>query len=206
VASSSDDINTFALDNSVNLEYDNPISIKGGSMFPEALDYSKNSAKISVTGGNRAKKKLVKSAARWMLGYVLGIRLANKIDITIRFEESLKNTPIFASVMWEDNNHRPRVFDMEVCNYINDRMLMRVLSHEIVHVRQYATGDLKDLALYADYSKWKSKLIKTDGYGRTRYWDLPWEIEARKEEKDIFREWRIAHGYHFRQKSGEIYK
>jgi hypothetical protein len=175
-------------------------------MIPEALEYSNNFANITVVGGNRRKKRLVKKAARWMLGYTLGNRLANNIDLTIRFEESLKDTAIYATVMWEDNNHRPRVFDMEMCNHISDRMLMRVLSHEIVHVRQYATGDLKDLALQADYSKWKNKLIKTDGQGRVRYWDLPWEIEARHQEKEIFREWRNAHGYHFKQKSGEIYK
>ena len=175
-------------------------------MFPEALEYSNNTAHISIEGGSHRKKKLVKHAARWMLGYVLGNRLANNIDLTIRFEEELRHTPIFATVMWEDCNHRPRVFDMEVCDYISDRMLMRVLSHEIVHIRQYATGDLKDLALHADYSKWKNKLVKTDGHGRVRYWDLPWEIEARKEEKEIFREWRNAHGYHFKQKTGEIYK
>lgn len=175
-------------------------------MIPEALEYSNNTANISVIGGNRKKKSLVKKAARWMLGYTLGNRLANNIDLTIRFDESLKDTAIYATVMWEDNNHRPRVFDMEVCNHITDRMLLRVLSHEIVHVRQYATGDLKDLALQADYSKWKNKLIKTEGLGKVRYWDLPWEKEARREEKVIFHDWRNAHGFHFKQSTGEIYK
>ena len=175
-------------------------------MIPEALEYSKNSAHITIEGGNYRKKKLVKNAARWMLGYTLGNRLANNIDLHIRFEEDLKNTSIYATVTWEDNNHKPRVFDMEMCNYLTDRTMMRVLSHEIVHVRQYATGDLKDMANYADYCKWKNKLVKVEGHGRVRYWDLPWEIQAREEEKEIFREWRNAHGYHFKQKSGDIYK
>ena len=175
-------------------------------MIPEALEYSNNTALITIEGGSRRKKKLVKDAARWMLGYVLGNRLASNIDLNIRFEEDLKNTPIYANVTWEDNNHKPRVFDMEMCNYITDRIMMRVLAHEIVHIRQYATGDLKDLALQADYCKWKNKLVKVDGQGRVRYWDLPWEIEARLHEKEVFREWRNAHGYHFKQRTGEIYK
>jgi hypothetical protein len=204
--SSSKWLNSKSIDNLHDLKYDDPISIKGGAMIPEALEYSNNTAHISIEGGSHRKKKLVKSAARWMLGYVLGTRLANNIDLNIRFEEELKNTPIYATVTWEDNNHKPRVFDMELCNYITDRTLMRVLSHEVVHIRQYATGDLKDLAIQADYCKWKNKLVKVDGQGRVRYWDLPWEIEARHQEKEIFREWRNAHGYHFKQKSGEIYK
>ena len=175
-------------------------------MIPDALEYAKNSAVIHVTGGTRKKQKMLKNAARWMLGYTLGSRLANNIEITIRIDESLKDTSIYATVLWEDNNHRPRSFDMEICNHIKDRMLFRVLAHEIVHIRQYATGDLKDLAVRADFSKWKNKLIKTEGEGRTKYWDLPWEVEARLHEKEIFREWRNAHGYHFKQKTGELYK
>ena len=62
-------------------------------MIPEALEYSNNTALITIEGGSRRKKKLVKDAARWMLGYVLGNRLASNIDLNIRFEEDLKNTP-----------------------------------------------------------------------------------------------------------------
>ena len=63
-------------------------------MIPEALEYSNNTALITIEGGSRRKKKLVKDAARWMLGYVLGNRLASNIDLNIRFEEDLKNTQI----------------------------------------------------------------------------------------------------------------
>jgi hypothetical protein len=204
--SSFEALNKSVLDSDKPLEYDSPISKKGGAMIPEALEYAQNSAMIHITGGTRKKQKMVKEAARWMLGYALGSRLANNIELEIHFEESLKDTPVFASVFWEDSNHKPRAFDMELCNHIKDRLLFRVLAHEIVHIRQYATGQLKDMAIKVDYCRWKNKLVKVEGEGRVKYWDLPWEVDARKHEKEIFKAWRDAHGYHFKQKTGELYK
>ena len=174
-------------------------------MVPEALEYAKNTAEIHITGGNARKRKLVKQAARWMLGYTLGTRLANNIILNITLEEGLRDTRFYGSVVWEDANHRPREYDMELCNYLKDRMLYRVLAHEIVHIRQYATGDLKDLVTQADYCKWKNKMILTEGRGKVNYFDLPWEIEARRDQEVILSDWKKAHGYHFKQKTGVMY-
>lgn len=175
-------------------------------MVPEALEYANNTAEIHISGGNAKKRKLVKQAARWMLGYTLGTRLANNIVLSISLEENLRNTRFYGSVIWEDDNQRPRSFDMELCNYLKDRMLYRVLAHEIVHIRQYATGDLKDLATHADYCKWKNKMVLAEGRGSGSYFDLPWEVEARRDQEVILSSWKKAHGYHFRQKTGELYE
>jgi hypothetical protein len=175
-------------------------------MIPDALEYGYNTADIRVTGGNAKKRNMVKKAARWMLGYTLGTRLANNICLTITLEEGLKNTRFYGSVIWEDDNLRPRSFDMELCNYLKDRMLYRVLAHEIVHIRQYATGDLKDLTTHAEYCKWKNKMVLAEGRGSGSYFDFPWEIEARRDQEIILREWKQTHGYHFRQKTGELYE
>lgn len=202
-ASSSEALNKNVLDNDDNLRYANPI--KRGGVMTSGLEYAKHKAKISITGGSSYKRKMLKRAARWMLGYALGTRLANNITLKIRIDESLVNTKFYGSVIWEDDNHRPRSYDMELCNYLTDRTLYKVLAHEIVHIRQYATGDLKDLATQANYCKWKNKLVQSEGKGRISYFKLPWEIEARRDQEVILREWKEAHGYHFRQKTGELY-
>lgn len=166
---------------------------------------SDNSAKIKVVGGNRKKRKLIKNAARWMLGYTLGNRLASNITLKINVTDQMKDTLFYGSVIWEDDNHRPRKYDMELCNYLKDSMLYKVLAHEIVHIRQYATGDLKDLATHADYCKWKNTLVQSEGRGSGSYFNLPWEVEARREQSVILGEWKRAYGYRFRQKTGELY-
>jgi len=205
VISSSDRINKFNLDEYDTIEYDNPISKKGINMPQEALDYAKNKAKINIRGGNHSKRKIVKQATRWMLGYTLGTRLANNITIKIHIVESFKDSNFYGTVVWEDDNHKPRKYDMELCNYLKDSILYKVLAHEIVHIRQYATGDLKDLATHADYCKWKNELVQSEGRGSGSYFDLPWEIEAREQQNVILSEWKRTYGYKFRQKSGEIY-
>lgn len=202
-SSSSEGLNNIVLDNDDNLRYASPI-VRGGVMTSR-LEYAKNKAKISITGGSPFKRKMLKRAARWMLGYALGTRLANNITLKIRIDDSLINTRFYGSVIWEDDNHRPRSYDMELCNYLTDRTLFKVLAHEIVHIRQYATGDLKDLATQANYCKWKNKLVQAEGKGRISYFKLPWEIEARRDQEIILREWKETHGYHFRQKTGELY-
>jgi hypothetical protein len=203
-ASSSEALNKNVLDNDSRLRYDSPIT-QGGAMTSSILEYGKNKAKISITGGTHFKRKMLKRAARWMLGYALGNRLANNITLKIRIDETLINTRFYGSVIWEDNNSRPRKYDMEICNYLTDRTMYKVLAHEIVHIRQYATGDLKDLATQANYCKWKNELVQADGPGKVSYFHLPWEIEARRDQEVILREWKETHGYHFRQKTGELY-
>jgi len=198
-------LNNFGLDEHDQMEYYSPISKKGDAMVPGALEYANNKAKIKITGGNKHKRKLLRNAARWMLGYTLGNRLANNIKLKIRITEKLKDSNFYGSVIWEDDNHRPREYDMELCNYLKDSMLYRVLAHEIVHIRQYATGDLKDLASHADYCKWKDTMVQSEGRGSGSYFDLPWEIEARKQQGIILGDWKRAYGYRFRQKTGELY-
>lgn len=184
--------------------YTYPIS-EGEIMNPGALEYLNNTANIRVAGASRKKNRLVKDAARWMMGYYLGNRLSSNIFLEINIIKDLKDTNIYGSVLWSDSNIRPREFDMELCYYINDRTLFRILAHEIVHVKQYATGDLKDLTVKVNYCKWKNDLILAEGRGSGSYFDLPWEKEARKYQEVIFNEWRKTHGYHFRKKSGEMY-
>lgn len=174
-------------------------------MIPEALTHAHNSAKISISGGTYRKRKLVKRAARWMLGYLLGNRQANHITLTIRLTNAYQNSGYYGSVLWEDRNLKPREFDMELCNYLSDRMLYKILAHESVHIKQYVIGDLKDLASSADYCKWKNELVQTEGRGKMPYRSLPWEIEAFAQQSIILKEWQQTHGFKFRRNGGELY-
>lgn len=174
-------------------------------MIPDALLYAHNSATIHVKGGTYRKRKMVKKASRWMLGYLLGKRQANHITLTIRLSNKYENSGYYGSVLWEDNNLRPREFNMELCNFLSDKMLYKILAHESIHIRQYVVGDLKDLATSANYCKWKSELIQTEGRGKVPYKELPWEKEAFAYQLIVLKEWQKAHGYKFRRQGGELY-
>jgi len=160
----------------------------GNLMVSKTCSFARNRARIEVHGGSRQKQNLVKSAARWMLGHTLGKRQAHYIELEINLVDHLKNTSTYGDVMWEDDNARPRMFTMDLCNHIRDRQLLKVLAHEVVHIRQYVKGDLKDYVSKAHCSRWKDTIIQTRGVGSTSYYELPWEIEARREEALILKE------------------
>ena len=49
------------------------------------------------------------------------------------------------------------------------------LAHEMVHLKQLATGELKDKKLKAKYIRvWRGEIYEDD----ISYWDHPWEFEA----------------------------
>jgi hypothetical protein len=60
------------------------------------------------------------------------------------------------------------------------------LCHELVHVKQFATGEMRDLQSDTDIVNWKGKR-----YNRTKYhyFDLPWEIDAHGREVGLFVRW-----------------
>ena len=60
--------------------------------------------------------------------------------------------------------------------------MLTVLAHEMVHVKQYAKGEMKD------YIRMKSVKFQGKIYNDEEmdYWDHPWEIEAHGREKGLY--------------------
>ena len=62
----------------------------------------------------------------------------------------------------------------------NDRLTLMTVFHEMTHVKQYEFDGL-DLGTPSTF---KGKAFDVD------YWDAPWEVEARKAEKKMWRKWK----------------
>ena len=56
------------------------------------------------------------------------------------------------------------------------------LAHEMVHVKQYARGELKDY-LRDDVVRWKRKIFRLS---EVEYWTSPWEVEAYEKDKILY--------------------
>jgi len=52
----------------------------------------------------------------------------------------------------------------------------------MVHVKQYAKGELKDY-VRMNKTKWRDEIIESD---ELDYWDQPWEIEAHGRERGLY--------------------
>ena len=76
----------------------------------------------------------------------------------------------------------PKNFVIEL-NPEDDLSILQTLAHEMVHLKQFATGELRLLERCAKWkdSTWTQKEDEIDNY-----YDSPWEIEAFGREEGLF--------------------
>ena len=75
-----------------------------------------------------------------------------------------------------------REFEIGVRSTLSKRETLIILAHEMFHLKQFATGEMKDMAGFK-VSKWRGEKIYRDDI---EYWDMPWEIEAHGREKGLY--------------------
>jgi hypothetical protein len=143
----------------------------------EATMYVRASGKPS-----KVPIKLCKEAVKFYGRQLLGETLYHKLEITINFETFKSNSNEYAFCEWEFENHRSRDFIITIDKKLSESAMLLALAHEMVHVKQYAKGELKDY-LKVHKSKWKGEIIDPNVVD---YWDQPWEIEAHGREKGLY--------------------
>jgi hypothetical protein len=126
--------------------------------------------------------KLCKEAVKFYGKFLLGENLYHKISLELEFDKSIIKSRDLAYCGWEDNNHKSREFVISVSPILNKKLMLVTLAHEMVHVKQYAKGELKDY-IKVNKSKWKGEIIDNE---QIDYWFLPWEIEAHGMEKGLY--------------------
>lgn len=142
---------------------------------------------IEVSGGTAKQRELVQSIAEWCSVKLMGSRLSNVVNVEIELRRDMGDS--LGNATYDDSNHRPREFIMEVnaSSNIRLRKILETVAHEMVHIKQYAKGEMKDLiSRPANIRKWQGKEIDTN---LISYWDLPWEIEAYGRECGLFVRW-----------------
>ena len=76
-------------------------------------------------------------------------------------------------------DHRPREFEIEIHNRLSVELYTETLLHELWHVYQHVTGQLKD--------KYNKRYWKGIDHSETNYDDQPWEKEAHRMEKILYK-------------------
>ena len=141
-------------------------------------------AKIVIRGSSQSiLKEEAKEAISFFADYLLGRRLGKNVYIYVTFNQNLfKKEQNYGYVMPIDVAARfPRKFSIKIDAQLNNRRTLIALAHEMVHVKQYVRGELKDMV--SPVRKWLGKAF-SDDYD----YDLqPWEIQARKMESLLYR-------------------
>jgi hypothetical protein len=135
-----------------------------------------------VTRGipDNVTRSLCKEAVKYYSKELLGTRLAKNIKVYLIFEKM--PTPINAMCYWNDDNHKCREFVIVVHKKLNKKQTLISLAHEMVHVKQYARGELKDY-LRSEEVKWQNRVYNLN---KVEYWSSPWEKEAYKKDRVLY--------------------
>ena len=108
--------------------------------------------------------------------YFFSERLRQKLDITVLFKENhFKDTNNYADCIWEDAHYRPKEFTINFEPKQKLPVMLNTLAHEMVHVKQWAKGEMYMMMRDMKMVTFNKSLINTNKIG---YWEQPWEIEA----------------------------
>lgn len=113
-------------------------------------------------------------------------RLRNKLTIRIKGDtELLQREGIYADCVDDDDdyeNRNPRSFVIRVDTTVSLERFLATIMHELVHVKQFARGELRYVERGVGTHRWQSKSLDAN---KLDYYDLPWEIEAHGREKGL---------------------
>ena len=138
---------------------------------------------VKVTGSNKATRKLVTAATWFYAEKLMGKRLINNLKLNIKLKRGMfKKDNTEGTAIWEDESYRPKEFTIELDCGVKIRNILITLAHEMVHIKQWAKGEMYEYVTPGKVRFMKKKYDMND----MDYWDYPWEIEAFGRQLGLF--------------------
>ena len=134
--------------------------------------------KIYIRGTNdKIEKKEMKDIISFFGYQLLGPRLYKNIMVTLKYRPDFPSTlyVLCGPTDWD----AIREFEILLNPNINKKQQIKVVAHEMVHLKQFARGHLKEYAR-GGY-RWMGNFI-----GDLKYDSLPWEKEANKLQEELY--------------------
>lgn len=134
---------------------------------------------IQVKGGTKRQRRAVEHCADWCAFDLLGSRLYKScvLDIDLLIPEGG-----YGFCIWEDCNLRPRHFSIEIDKRLDTEDCLITLCHEMIHVKQYAKSEMREMYNGGYRVEWKGRKIGE----KTHYKNTPWEKEAYAKEIKLY--------------------
>ena len=138
---------------------------------------------VNVSGSFPEHHDLVSSFCHFVAGELLGYKHL-ELEVDIEFEDDLFNeSGILGDCISVFDDHF-KDFTIRLDRHQDEDELLMTVAHEMVHVKQYATGELYQ------YSGLKGYRYKNDVYPHDYSYALrPWETEARIMEEVLVSKW-----------------
>jgi len=132
------------------------------------------------------RREIIRRSAKFYADKLMTARLHSSLTVYIHLVDNLLETEdVRGDCVWVDAAHRGKEFEIRVA-YNPDvcmKEVLETLAHEMVHVKQFARGEMRELTSVVDSLNWNGSRINT---AMVDYWDLPWEIEAHGRERGLF--------------------
>ena len=90
----------------------------------------------------RTQMQLVKQAARWYARRLLGNRLNQVVDVELVFTFNDMEGNVHGYCDWNDSSYKARDFTISIRPNLSKKQTLLAIAHEMVHVKQYAKGEL----------------------------------------------------------------
>ena len=130
---------------------------------------------VNVSGGQPYQRKRVESIVHYCIAKLMPRMQTLDIDVKLA---NLKGEAYGYCLSLDK-----RTFELEIEKKLNLKTLLTTVAHEMVHVKQFARGELYENS--ANKHRWQGTWLNKD----PEYWDAPWEIEAHGREIGLFVQW-----------------
>ena len=131
---------------------------------------------LTYSGYNYSKKRCERIVNWFVDKHLSNYKLIINVD-----HKGILHEGVFGWMWAADCDYRPRDFEVELHNRMNPEDYTKTLLHELWHLYQHVTGQLKD--------KYKKRLWKGVDHSKTDYEDQPWEVEANRMEELLYEEY-----------------
>jgi hypothetical protein len=129
--------------------------------------------------------ELIRKAVKFYMSQLLEVEKYK--DLKIRIEFTKMSGDNIGLMSWlGDENRKPKEYEVIVKDSLSKNNVLKILAHEMVHVKQFATGEMYDhVKGNKVHFKGKSYSMITDN--SPDYYFSPWEIEAYGREVGLYR-------------------
>ena len=109
---------------------------------------------VYVEGSTKVKRDHILESSFFYEKMLYKRRLPS-LKIDIELEKDLEKTEkILGDCLWEDRRKKPRYFTIRIDGGVTLPRMLRALAHELVHVKQYSTGEMVDCRVDLDKVYW----------------------------------------------------
>lgn len=140
--------------------------------------------RVNGCSNDRQLGRIIKNSTQFFISKLMPRK--RRLTVVVKIVKGLlANEGIHGDCLADDFavNHRHYEFIIRIDYSADDTQLMlATLAHELSHVRQYATGQLRYDYSNSSVSIWEGKKYNSD---IIPYEKLPWEIDAARSEKAL---------------------